>query len=92
MLWFGRAYTSSREVIGGLYDFIVSYLTGLQLWFHAQLRPLNLPSEAETVVLLFAFMIVAIAVAKLFGGALRLVLLIILIGLALDVLVPALAG
>lgn len=72
------------------YEMVLSFLEQIERWFHVQLQPLHLPREAETVVLLFAFLLIGLAIARLLAGLLRLVLLLTVIALAADILVPAL--
>lgn len=73
-----------------LIDLILTFLGEVDRWCHAQLKPLNLQPESETVILLFLFVLVAMVVARWLSGLLRILLVVLLVGLTLDILVPAL--
>ena len=83
-------YFLLTDFVWDAFVWVVDWLVAIERWFHVQLQPLNLPPEAETVVLLFAFLLLGFAVAKLMAGLIRILLLVILLALTADILVPAL--
>ena len=85
-----RALVTLLALAIAFYDLVLALLEVLDRWFHVQLRPLHLPPEGETVILLFAFLLIGLAIARLLAGLLRTVLLLVVVALAADILLPAL--
>jgi hypothetical protein len=85
-----RTLKAFWDFVNDLLELILSELGTIERWCHAMLKPFNLRSESETVILLFIFVIVGFSVARLFSGLVRIVLVVLAIGLTLDILIPAL--
>ncbi len=83
---------SSWDALGpDIKDFVLAVLSvfdTMELWLRARMPSLS--HQLQTVVLLVAFVIIAILVGRMIGGGLRLVGWLFMLLLILHVLLPAL--
>ena len=67
---------------------IVAALVAIELWLRAQLAHLGLPPVIETVIMLAVAALLILGSLRLFGGLLRIIVVLILTLLALHILLP----
>jgi hypothetical protein len=71
-------------------NYIVGALVAVELWLRGQLTQFGLPPVVQTVILLAAAVLLVVVSLRLFGGLIRVAVLLVLILIAAHVVLPAL--
>lgn len=71
--------------LGGV---IVAAIIAIEYWLREQLTQLHVPRATQTVVLVLLTVLLVIGSLRLFGGLIRLALVVVLMLIAIDVIVP----
>ena len=66
-------------LLAGLVDLIVAGLVAIEVWLRGPLQALGLPPKIQVILLIFVAIALGIAALKVFGGVLRLMLVVFLI-------------
>lgn len=69
-------------------DWLLAGLADLEQWLRRELAGLGIPPEAQTAIMILAALLLLLIVLRLFGGVIRVVLVVFLILLALHVVLP----
>ncbi len=87
---FSQFVTSLLHALVQLGNVIVAALVALELWLRGQLAQMGLPPLMQTVVMLALAALLIIGSLRLFGGLIRVIVVLVLILIALHILLPAL--
>ena len=87
---FTRMVHSLLDLLITLGNLIVGALVSVELWLRAQLTHAGLPPEIQTVILLVVAILLVIGSLQLFGGLIRVAVVLVLILIAIHVVLPAL--
>jgi hypothetical protein len=71
--------------LGGI---IVSAIVAIEYWLRDQLTQMHVPREAQSILLLLLAVALVAGALRLFGGIIRLALLLVLLLIAVDIVVP----
>jgi hypothetical protein len=67
---------------------VIAILTGLEVWLRTQLRHLGVPPSAQTLILLAVAALLVLGSWRLFGGIIRVAVLLILVLIAIHIALP----
>ncbi len=71
---------------------VAAALTELELWIRGQLQQLGLPHGVQTVLLLAVAAILVLSALRLFGGVIRIAVVLILLLVAIHIVMPVIQG
>jgi hypothetical protein len=71
---------------------VAAILTGLELWLRGELQQLGVPHTAQTLVLLVVAAFLVLGAWRLFGGLIRLAVVLILLLIAIHIVLPVIRG
>jgi hypothetical protein len=89
---FQDAIDTLLQVFRQLGDAIVGLLTALELWLRGQLQQLGVPHTIQTVILLAVAVVLVLGTLRLFGGLIRVVVVLILLLIAIHIILPVIQG
>ncbi|MDR3538457.1 MAG: hypothetical protein P4L71_18320 [Acetobacteraceae bacterium] len=87
---FTRAIESLLHLIVMLGDLVVAGILAVELWVRGQLQALGVPHTMQTVVLVVIAVLLIVAALRLFGGLVRVAVILVLLLIAIHTLLPAL--
>jgi hypothetical protein len=87
---FTRTIHSLLDLLVVLGNLIVGVLVTVELWLRAQLTQIGLPPAIQTVILLAVAILLVIGSLRLFGGLIRVAVVLVLILIAVHVVLPVL--
>lgn len=85
---FRHVVNSLLQLVLGLGDLIVAGIMAIELWLRAQLSQLGISQPIQTVILLAVAVVLIVAALRLFGGLIRVALVLVLILIAIHVVMP----
>lgn len=71
---------------------IAAVLTEVELWFRGVLQQLGVPHTYQTVLLLLVAVVLVLGSLRLFGGIVRIAVVLILVLIAIHIVMPVLQG
>lgn len=71
--------------LGGL---MITGIVGIELWLHAQLAMFGLPPAIQTALLIALAAMLILAALRLFGGLIRVAVILVLMLILIHVLLP----
>ncbi len=71
---------------------VAAILTELELWLRGELRQLGVPQTAQTLVLLVVAALLVLGAWRLFGGLIRLAVVLVLLLIAIHIVMPVIRG
>jgi hypothetical protein len=71
---------------------VAAILTSLELWLRAELQALGVPHTVQTLVLLVVAAILVLGSLRLFGGLIRVAVVLILLLIAIHIVMPVVQG
>jgi hypothetical protein len=71
---------------------VAAALTELELWIRGQLQQLGLPHSVQTVLLLAVAAVLVLGALRLFGGVIRIAVVLLLLLLAIHIVMPVIQG
>lgn len=80
------------QVFRQLGDAVVGLLTALELWLRGQLQELGVPHAIQTLILLAVAVVLVLGTLRLFGGLIRIVVVLILLLIAIHIVMPVIQG
>jgi hypothetical protein len=80
-----EAFLGLIMLLGGL---IVDAIVAVEVWLRAQLALLGAPPQVQTAVLIVVAVLLILAAFRLFGGLIRIAVVIILLLIAIHALLP----
>ena len=81
---------SLLDLVISLGNIIVAALVTIEVWLRAQLTQLGLPPPIQTAILVAVAVLLIIGALRLFGGLIRIAIVLILILIAIHIALPAL--
>jgi hypothetical protein len=87
---FSQTVNSLLQLLIQLGDLIVAGLKSIELWLRGQLAALGVPVELQTLIMLALAALLIMGVVRLFGGLIRIVVVLVLLLVAARVLLPVL--
>ena len=87
---FAHAVRSLLDLLIKLGNLIVAGLIAVEVWLRAQLTQFGLPAPVQTVILIVVAALLVIGSLRLFGGLIRVAVVLVLILIAIHVALPAL--
>ncbi len=69
-------------------DMIVGVIVMIELWLRLQLSHFGLPPKVQTLILLGAAVVLILAALKLFGGLIRVAVVVILLLIGMHIFLP----
>jgi hypothetical protein len=88
---------SVRDIINSLLQFlielgdiIVGAIVEVELWLRGQLSELGLPQPLQTAILVVLAIVLIVSALRLFGGLIRVAVVLVLILIAIHILLPIL--
>jgi hypothetical protein len=71
---------------------VAAILTALELWLRGELQQLGLPHMVQTVILLAVAALLVLGSLRLFGGLVRVAVVLILVLIAIHIVMPVVQG
>jgi hypothetical protein len=71
---------------------VAAILTELELWLRGELQHLGVPHTVQTLVLLVVAALLVLGSLRLFGGLIRVAVVLILVLIAIHVVMPVVQG
>lgn len=71
---------------------VASILTGFELWLRGVLEQIGVPHTLQTVVLLAVAVVLVLGSLRLFGGLIRIAVILILLLIAIHIVMPVVHG
>jgi hypothetical protein len=87
---FTQAVNSLLQLLMQLGELVVSGLKAIELWVRTQLTTVGVPAELQTVIMLALAALLILGVVRVFGGLIRIVVVLVLLLVAARVLLPVL--
>jgi hypothetical protein len=87
---FAHIINSLLQMLIRLGDIIVDGIVKLELWMRGQLSQFGLAPQVQTVIMLAFAVVLILAAFKLFGGLIRVAVVLVLILIALHIVMPVL--
>jgi hypothetical protein len=87
---FTQTVNSLLQLLIQLGELAVSGLKAIELWVRGQLTTLGVPAELQTVLMLALAALLILAVVRMFGGLIRIMVVLVLLLVAARVLLPVL--
>jgi hypothetical protein len=91
----GQLQTAIDSLLKLLMQFgvaVAAILTGLELWLRGELRQLGVPHSVQTLILLVVAALLVLGSWRLFGGLIRVVVVLILVLIAIHIVMPVIQG
>jgi hypothetical protein len=91
----GNLTNAIDELLQGfrqLGDAVVGLLTALELWLRSELQRLGVPHSVQTLILLTVAVVLVLGTLRLFGGLIRVVVVLILLVIAIHIMMPIIQG
>jgi hypothetical protein len=85
---FTRAISTLLQLLIQIGDLILAGIVAVELWLRAQLSLLGLPPAIQTVLLIALAVVLILAALRLFGGLIRVALVLVLLLIIIHVLLP----
>jgi hypothetical protein len=85
-----QVLNSLLELVIKLGDLIVGAIIAIEIWLRGQLAMLGLPPLVQTVLLIACAALLILAALRLFGGLVRIAVILVLLLIALHILMPVL--
>ena len=67
---------------------VAALLGGFEIWLRGQLQHMGVPHTLQTVVLIVVAVVLVLGSLRLFGGLIRVVVVLILLAMAIHVMMP----
>lgn len=83
-----HAIDSLLELILRIGDLIVSGIITIELWLRAQLDQFGLPPMIQTAILAVLAILLVVGLLRLFGGLIRIAVILVLMLIAIHILLP----
>ncbi len=83
-----HAITALLALFRAASDVVLAGLAAVEQWLRVQLTGLGVAPGLQTAIMLAAAVVLAVLVLRVFGGVIRILLIVFLILLALHVLLP----
>jgi hypothetical protein len=87
---FKNVINSLLHLIIELGDVIVGWIVIIEMWLRAQLMQLGVAPQLQTVILLALAVVLILGALKLFGGLIRVAVVLVLILIAIHIMMPVL--
>jgi hypothetical protein len=87
---FKRAINSLLQMLVELGNLILAGLVAFERWVRAQLETFGLTPEIQTVIMLALAVLLILGSLRLFGGLIRIVMLLVLVLVAIHIVLPVL--
>jgi hypothetical protein len=87
---FTHVINSLLQLVIALGNLIVGGIITIELWLRAQLDHFGLPANVQTVILVALAALLIIGSLRLFGGLIRVAVILVLILIAVHIMLPAL--
>jgi hypothetical protein len=87
---FTRIINSLLQFLIRLGDLIVGVIVTIELWLRAQLMQLGVAPPVQTAILIALAVVLILGSLRLFGGLIRVAVVLILILIAIHILMPVL--
>jgi hypothetical protein len=71
---------------------VAAILTSLELWLRSELQQLGVPHAFQTLILLVVAAILVLGSLRLFGGLIRVAVVLILLLIAIHIVLPVIQG
>jgi hypothetical protein len=81
---------SLLKLIISLGNIIVDAIVSIELWMRTQLTTMGLSPQLQTVVLVVLAIVLIVAALRLFGGLVRIAVILVLALIAVQILMPVL--
>lgn len=91
----GNLQTAINSLLGLLTQFglaVAAILTELELWLRGELQQLGVPHALQTLILLAVAAALVVGSLQLFGGLIRIAVVLILLLIALHIVMPVIQG
>jgi hypothetical protein len=85
-----RVLDSLLQLVVGLGDLIVNAIVAIELWLRVQLGTMGLSPQIQTVILIALAVLLILGALRLFGGLVRIAVVLILALIAVHILMPVL--
>lgn len=86
---FRRTIDSILALLLQIGDLIVAGIVAIELWLREQLGQFGLPPNVQTAILVALAALLILASLRLFGGLIRVALIVVLLLIALQFVMPA---
>jgi hypothetical protein len=87
---FTHAINTLLQLLVHIGDLLVAALVAVELWLRGQLATFGLPPAVQTVIMLALAALLIVGSLRLFGGLIRLIVLLVLVLIAIHILLPVL--
>ena len=85
---FRHVASTLLQLLIQLGDLIVAGIVTIELWLRAQLAQFGLPPNIQTAILVVLAALLIIGALRLFGGLIRIAVVLVLILIAIHILMP----
>ncbi len=89
---FSRMINSLLRLIITLGNIVLAGIVAIELWVRGQLAQLGVPKTLQTVILVTVAILLIIASLRIFGGLIRVALVLVLVLIGLHILAPLLVN
>ncbi|MEA2740090.1 MAG: hypothetical protein QOH05_3397 [Acetobacteraceae bacterium] len=87
---FANVVNNLLHLLIQLGDFIVGALITIELWVRGQLAQMGLAANVQTVIMLAVAALLIVGALRLFGGLIRIAVVLVLILVAIHIVLPVL--
>lgn len=87
---FAHVINSLLQILIQLGDLIVGAIVTVEVWLRDQLAQLGLPPVIQTVIMLALAVVLIVGSLRLFGGLIRVAVVLVLVLIAIHILLPVL--
>jgi hypothetical protein len=87
---FKNVVNSLLQLVLELGNLIVAGIVFIELWLRGELTQFGLPQTAQTIILLLLAVVLIVGALRLFGGLIRVAVVLILILIGIHILMPLL--
>jgi hypothetical protein len=85
-----RVLNSLLDLVFRLGDIIVTGIIAIEFWLRSQLGLLGVPAPFQTIILIALAVVLIVLALRLFGGLIRIAIILILALIAIHILMPVL--
>jgi hypothetical protein len=85
-----RVLNSLLQLVIGLGNLIVGAIVAIEEWMRGQLATLGISQQIQTVILIALAVVLILAALRLFGGLIRIAVILVLALIAIHILMPVL--
>jgi hypothetical protein len=85
-----QVLNSLLQLVIRLGDIIVGAIIAIEVWLRTELTTLGVPPLIQTVLLIASALLLIVAALRLFGGLVRIAVILVLALIALHILMPVL--